>query len=268
MDKAWCCAYAVVPGTAHSADNTPCQDSALCEKILSSGDGEVVVGIACDGAGSAPRSDYGAGFISQFLLEQIQAFFEAHNLLQSLGRALLLEWLSLARTELEQQAFAEDLPLNAFACTLLVAVVGAECSIFAQIGDGAMVVSYCDEVDEYGWIFWPERGDYANVTNFVTQPDYAEHLRFDMDTRCIIEVAVFTDGLQHLALQYNTASAHTPLFRKLFGPLRTAPAAQAPALSQALRTYLNSPQINERTDDDKTLILATRWGATQDVDAL
>jgi hypothetical protein len=45
----------------------------------------------------------------------------------------------------------------------------------------------------------------------------------------------------------------------MFPPIRKSQASGVDAeLSQALDKYLSSPTINSRTDDDKTLILASR----------
>ena len=45
----------------------------------------------------------------------------------------------------------------------------------------------------------------------------------------------------------------------MFGPVRRSQAiGEDLALSQDLESYLTSPAILERTDDDKTLVLATR----------
>jgi hypothetical protein len=45
----------------------------------------------------------------------------------------------------------------------------------------------------------------------------------------------------------------------MFGPVRRSKVVgEDIALSQELESYLSSPTILERTDDDKTLVLATR----------
>ena len=46
---------------------------------------------------------------------------------------------------------------------------------------------------------------------------------------------------------------------RMFGPVRRSQVVgEDLALSQDLEGYLSSPAILERTDDDKTLVLATR----------
>ena len=78
--------------------------------------------------------------------------------------------------------------------------------------------------------------------------------------RRIDEVALFSDGLQRLALHYQTRTAHAGFFKPMLATLRAAPADALESLSTQLAAYLSSPAVNERTDDDKTLVLATRQG--------
>jgi len=59
--------------------------------------------------------------------------------------------------------------------------------------------------------------------------------------------------------EYANKSAYAPFFERMIVPVRASTACeQDPQLSQALNTYLASPLITARTDDDKTLVLATR----------
>jgi len=72
------------------------------------------------------------------------------------------------------------------------------------------------------------------------------------------EVALFTDGLQNLVLDYKENSPHSPFFDHMLTPLRSTGAGEQQGLSSALEDFLKSPRVNERTDDDKTLLLASR----------
>jgi hypothetical protein len=67
-----------------------------------------------------------------------------------------------------------DLKAQDFACTLLAAVIGQNQSVFFQLGDGAMVQSLAGEKDLYHCICWPQQGEYANSTNFLTDADAKE----------------------------------------------------------------------------------------------
>jgi hypothetical protein len=74
------------------------------------------------------------------------------------------------------------------------------------------------------------------------------------------EVAIFTDGLQMLALNMEYENVHQPFFKDMYRVLRLADEpAKVDLLNGKLADYLNSNQINDRTDDDKTLFLASRF---------
>ena len=129
------------------------------------------------------------------------------------------------------------------------------------------MVSNRAEPNDYGWIFWPQHGEFANQTNFVTQDNAFEVLEFELEERCVDEVAIFTDGVERLVLDLHERTAHAPFFRTLFGWVaKTEPAAVNEEIptSEVMGRYLGSKQINDRTDDDKTLILASRRPAPKE----
>ncbi len=105
-------------------------------------------------------------------------------------------------------------------------------------------------------IFWPQSGEYANQTWFITEPNFEEALLLDVVEGPIDRLAMFTDGLQRLALHEATRSVHAPFFIPLFD--RLASVSDAALLEQPLRKWLDSEAINQRTDDDKTLLLTMR----------
>jgi hypothetical protein len=70
------------------------------------------------------------------------------------------------------------------------------------------------------------------------------------------KIAVFSDGLQRLALNMAANTAHDPFFTPFFTVLSAATAAQEELLQTELAQFLQSPAVNERTDDDKSLVLA------------
>jgi hypothetical protein len=72
-------------------------------------------------------------------------------------------------------------------------------------------------------------------------------------------VALFTDGLERLALRFDCRTPHIPFFDPLFRALRTASDLQS--LNDGLRQFLASDSVQIRSDDDKTLILASRDGS-------
>jgi len=67
---------------------------------------------------------------------------------------------------------------------------------------------------------------------------------------------MFTDGIERLVLDLQEKTPHAPFFRTLFGWLvKTEPAAvdEEIPISEVVSRYLRSKQINDKTDDDKTL---------------
>lgn len=259
-DVNWRVAYTSVIGTSHEKSGLPCQDSGSC-RIISDPEGKhVLLAIACDGAGSASRSQDGATLaVDRFLTD----FGEAANRagLNGITKEFVEDWLSRVRAEIRDRAETEDLSPREFACTVLGAVVGEDQAAFFQIGDGAIVVSNRAEPDDYGWVFWPQHGEFANQTNFITQDNALEVLEFELEERCIDKIAIFSDGIERLVLDLQEKTAHAPFFRTLFSWLvKTEPALLGEEIptSEIVTRYLGSKEINDRTDDDKTLILASR----------
>jgi hypothetical protein len=260
----WKYIWASAVGTSHSLTGAPCQDSSGC-RVFTAADGtRVLVAVASDGAGSASRSEEGSALACSLFLSEMEALFgeEGDGDVRQVSREFLEGWLTSFRREVDLRAEHEGLTARDFACTLLAAVVGEDCAAFAQIGDGAIVVPDPDEPGEYNYVFWPEQGEYANQTYFATEDGAASRLQYDLVPHRVDEVAVLTDGLQNLALHFQSRTAHAPFFRPIFAWLRPAPDDYSEKFTASLSGYLNSPAVNDCTDDDKTLILATRRPAS------
>ena len=84
--------------------------------------------------------------------------------------------------------------------------------------------------------------------------------RFDSVPCCASEVAIFSDGLERLLIQETPARCVVgAFFDQMMPPVRRLIAQGSDkALSEMLADYLGAERINQRTDDDKTLILATQ----------
>ena len=94
------------------------------------------------------------------------------------------------------------------------------------------------------------------MTYFLTDAALCQRLEFVWLDRQIDEVALLTDGLQRLAMDFRARRAHGPFFAPLFPWLRAC--ADPLELKDPLRKLLESPRVERRTDDDTTLMLATR----------
>ena len=73
----------------------------------------------------------------------------------------------------------------------------------------------------------------------------------------IDRLALLTDGVERLALNFANRGAHRPFFDGLFKTITAGKTGgHDQPLSSKLAAFLDSDGINARTDDDKTLILA------------
>ena len=197
------------------------------------------------------------------------ALLDAGAAPRDFDRGRVEKWLAGLRVETERLAAAEGSTAREYASTLLAAVVAEQGAAFFQVGDGAMVIDAGVPDEGYECVFWPDHEEYENITFFATEPNAAEHLQVALVERRVVELAMFSDGLQRLALDYAGRRAHLPFFRSMLSPLREASAggggAEASgALSGELAAFLDSPRVNARTEDDKTLVLAVRGPGSVD----
>lgn len=257
MSDSWKYVYASVAGTSHTKSGTDCQDSCTCSVFFCNGL-PIFIGVVADGAGSALNSKIGASIACDLFLNEIRTLCESGGSIEEITRSFIEDCIASFQNHIKAVAEADGKTSRDYACTFLSCVIGKEYSVFAQIGDGAIVVSSEDEPTDYRWVFWPQQGEYANQTFFITDDDAINKMEYIEIRRKIDEVALFSDGLQGITLNYEKKLAHTPFFSPSFAWLRPFAEGHLENLSHSLELYFNSPIINEKTDDDKTLILATR----------
>lgn len=245
-------------GTSHVASGAPCQDS-HCHLLLTDSSGEVVLVLAAaDGAGTAARAEVGAWLACRTFGELVEMFLAGGQTIASLNRGQVEGWVEDIRRELAERAAADGAELRDYACTLLAAIASESSTAFIQIGDGAIVVSHGEE-DGWSYVFWPQHGEFANTTNFVVSEKAVSALEFELAERPVSEIAIFTDGIENLVLQKANRAVHEPFFRSMFPAVRRSKVnGFDEALSRSLEGYLSSKAVTNRTDDDKTLILASR----------
>jgi hypothetical protein len=257
---AWKTAYASAIGTSHAKTGAPCQDAGFCILVHGAGGAEFLVAAVADGAGTASRSEAGANRAVDLF---IRAFGEAASVvpdIAAIDRGFVERWVARAKAEIGAMAADEGHDIRDFACTLLGAVVGPAGAVYVQIGDGAIIASGATP-GEYQEVFWPQHGEFANTTNFLTQ-DNAEAVLETADTKLVVnEIALFSDGIERLVLDFANRTVHAPAFRPIFNWLAGTPPGASAEPSAALAAYLASEPVNRRTDDDKTLVMATRLPA-------
>jgi hypothetical protein len=231
-----------------------CDDALHYNVIDTKQPNDTLIVCVCDGAGSAKYGALAADTVATRMVtlvtEQITGGIPlTENLIYSTAVAV--------REKLVTMANESETDITEYACTLLGAILHPEVSAFFQIGDGA-IVRY-DTDDNYVPVWWPDNGEYLNTTTFLIDDPELTNLKISVTETQQTQIAIFTDGLQMLALNNEMRTGHTPFFAGLFPSVLGADTPDKEAiLNQKLADYLQSDMINARTDDDKTLFLAAK----------
>lgn len=240
-------------GTAHVANGSACEDSCLVlVDTLSTGQPLLSMFVS-DGAGSAAKGGEGAE-----LAIEAAGDFLARKLLQGefgLSDSLATELVVAVRDRIYAKAAADGLKARDFACTFLGVLSSPSGTLVFQIGDGGVVLDVGAGLEV---AVIPMGGEYANMTHFATDADAVSVLATKVYLDPVLRVAVFSDGLQRLALNMATNTPHEPFFTPFFSGMARATPEQEEQLQPLLVKFLGSAAVNERTDDDKTLALAVR----------
>jgi Protein phosphatase 2C len=245
-------------GSSHVSTNVPCQDYCLCESFLLFGSGPpVFLALLADGAGSTSDGGVGAKIACDTLRLAIRDWIDDRKGLNLLiSRPLIEKWLAHSRKEISDHANALGKTLRDFACTFLGCVIIEERAVYFQIGDGA-IVAFDKNTERYEPIFWPQNGEYANTTHFLSDSSYLDKVFIDSDRTAPGEIALFSDGLQQLLLTFSTKTAHQPFFHKTFSLLRYSRKSLTCLQSDLEKTFQNLI-VTKRTDDDISLIIAKK----------
>ncbi len=258
--SSWHVIRASVQGTSHAKTGQPCQDSSSVG--VGAPDGVLVAAVA-DGAGSAELSADGSRIAACAAARRAVRLMRLHvqPIYEGVLEEILKEAVRSAREALEAEAHRQKKSLREFATTLIIAICAPEITGAAQIGDGAMVTAgdgiSADEDDGYTLFSAPQRGEYANTTNFITSDGWRDTLDVSMRRGGVNLLAMFTDGVQSIALDAAAGNApHAPFFDPLF---RWAEGQEdTDAAGASLAAFLSSPRVTARADDDLTLLLAVR----------
>ena len=249
----WRVTAASVRGPAHEKAGLPCQDA---HHWVAASEAVLIAGVA-DGAGSAPLADVGAVLAARAAAEsacrKFSALSSAGQMEDAAWARLLTETLADAKTAVEAEANARSLPSSDLASTLIVMVAGPDFVAAAQVGDGAVIAA--DAGGAMVCVTRPPAGEYLNETTFLTSAEALDSVSPVVWRGRLAHLAVISDGLQMAALKMPAAEPHPGFFKPLFGFLDTQ--SDPSAAQEALTSFLASPRLRARTDDDVTLILAT-----------
>lgn len=249
----WTWAAASRRGTSHERTGEGRQDAYRC--VRAGPRKSIFIGVACDGAGSASHGGFGAMLASRRLSQRAKEYFSASRELPS--DDTILEWVDQARDQIASLARRRGLTLRDFATTVVAVISKGAQSVTVHIGDGA-AVGRCAKSGTWEPLSWPEHGEYASTTYFLTD-EGGPRVRVSRRTSPIDRLAIFTDGIERLALDFAANQPHAPFFSTISQPVASSDATGCDVvLSHQLGSYLSADAVNARTDDDKTLIIASR----------
>ncbi len=243
-----------VIGSSHVVDGKGCEDAIGFGALQTAGEEPVLIAFVSDGAGSAIyAAEASKKAVDTALAQVVQWITDGVDIEDN----HLVELAELIYDELAGAAETNNCPIDEYSCTLLGAIIYPGKACYMQIGDGAIVRNPGDGYHTHVW--WPHNGEYQNTTSFITDDPNFKNLKTKVIDEQVSEIAMFTDGLQMLALNNELQTAHQPFFEGFFNALRVAQKEeQVLGLNDRLGTYLSGDAINSRTDDDKTLFLATK----------
>ncbi len=249
----WTWAVACRRGVSHEQADVRLQDAFKC--FTASTPSRPIVIMVSDGAGSGSFGGEGASVICRALTLSTRSHFASSDALPT--DELLEHWLRGARELVRTAALRRTLETREFAATLILLISSGAESVVLHVGDGCAVLR--DE-ETGSWIApsWPYHGEYASTTTFVTdEPDPT--ISIVRYPRPITAIAVFSDGLERLALDLRARQPFAPFFDSIMAPVFDSDAVgKDGGLSGKLNEFLGSDGVNSRSDDDKTLILAVR----------
>jgi Protein phosphatase 2C len=250
----WAWISASCKGTSHVRSGVSLQDAVTCF-YASEQSTEFIAAIVSDGAGSAVKGGAGAALVCRNLRSTIKSHFAQHSNLPS--DETIASWIDQIRDLIFHVAEKWSLTPRDFAATLVLAISDGRNTVVVHIGDGCAVVKNGVSNE---WIapVWPEQGAYASTTFFITD-EVQQQLRIVRLNEPIMGLALFSDGLERLALDFAAKRAVPQFFEAFANPVKTSDiSGKNQNLSQQLKKFLDSDRVNARTDDDKSFILALK----------
>lgn len=238
-------------GTSHTTINADCQDSCFAQVESGPTRQPLLTIFVADGAGSVAYGGMGAELAIEAAVEFVSRYFNQTEF--ALNDHWAVNCVQAVRDKIYVAADRNGVKARDYACTFLGVVASPAATLLMQIGDGGIVV---DVGKGLSVPITPITGEYANMTNFVTDENAIDVLSVAALSARADKVAVFTDGMQRLALNMATNTAYAPFFAPFFRILAMASEGQEDHLQVELAQFLQSTAVNERTDDDKTLALA------------
>jgi Protein phosphatase 2C len=215
-----------------------------------------LVAVVSDGAGSVRYGSVGSRAVVRQFMDAAFNFLRSGRPLSEIDDEVGRGWLDSIRDKIFTISDRMSASPKDLAATLVGVVASKDQVVICHVGDGACVIRNADD-QEWHVPSWPSHGEYASTTYFVTD-DPHPNLRVSHTYGKFSDIVIFSDGLERLSLDFARQVAFKPFFDSMLKPLSGLPPGRDRNLSIGLRRFLDSPVVTDRTDDDKSLIIATR----------
>jgi hypothetical protein len=239
-------------GSSHLRKNLPCQDANKFDIFEYKGSPILIAAVA-DGAGSASHSQEGAQIATAQTVSEIRRKIEHDGLPEAAKTGSFWhEILQFIQEQIKLRADELEVNYKQLSATVIMAIATPSSITVAQIGDGA-AVGYID--GKLTLLTEPQRGEYANSTHFVTSSGAKDYLQTRYWKGRVSEIVIFTDGLQLFALPKSDGVLYEDFLFPLCKFIREV--QDSGEASSELKKFLYSEKIQQHTDDDLTLLLAS-----------
>lgn len=247
-------ALASVKGPYHKNLNKSCEDAGACLSLPFSKE-PIFLGAIADGAGSVPFGREGA----LLAVKETLLFFKHSyaSFSQDTFEIHVRKLIAHIRRLLQKKATEKNVPLSSLASTLLAFCATPSALYFFQVGDGFAAIrqhtqSSAEKV--YYLVTLPQKGEHENETYFVTSNCVYEAIKCLVITPTPTFLAMATDGIEGAALKKPEFLPFAPFFAPLESFLEQQTGNNQDA-SKNLADFLKSPKFQEKSSDDKTLLL-------------
>jgi hypothetical protein len=279
-------------GSSHRKSHTPCQDSCRVGRVFpdpqAPADGRIdlIVGAVADGGGSRPLSHIGARLTVSLALSSMRSAWNPQTMQRASPADLEIYWRRLCedcrrvlQLEAEARGFVDGDGAGdrgPFACTLVAFMATRDRLVAAQVGDGFLVLGRPDPAAgasgvtslNYALAFQNRVTEYASQVIWLTASNWKDDLRTCVLDGPVALVVASSDGMEKAVLQSSPArpgelSPYAGYVdqlaegcRQTVEETRATGAVSQSAMEDYLFAVLTSPQLEDRTDDDKSMALA------------
>jgi hypothetical protein len=236
---------ASVIGRSHLAAGTPCHDAHAFQAFQDN----AYIAVVLDGMGSAAHAEKGsrlaADTVLELLLSSITLDLSDEDVIIAVKEAFMK-----TQERLQEEADDLDIDIRDLNATLLVYLSLDDRQFYGQVGDCA-AIGKTD--DGYQVIARQQRGEYANATFSVCNPQSVLDGIYEKTTTFFPHVALMSDGIESISVSAKDKTVSALFFDPFFNAFEKEGFDQE-TVSNSLARFLSSDRINQKTDDDKTLL--------------